>query len=271
MKKVELFCWHFKNYTYLCSENKIEWNERNGISTYITAHNIISNNIVDRNRNGGIVVVSSDGEIVANNFLRRNGLGNSQGERSNLYIQGCTNCVIIGNSTAANNSQDDGSGTIVPLYAIEINTSSNSLIIDNNLTGGTATNPVNFANTNSNVRILDATYERMEKYTQQKTINSNGGTNTFEIHCIKTGDYSQPNFHKLIATCRTGSDGDYGFLEFYAYNYKQYGTHRIKLSNDTINSYLTMSASYDSDEDKYYITITNSSTSQNFNVQLYEY
>ena len=255
----------------IISENKVEWNERSGIGCYNTTHNVISNNIIDRNTNLGISLISCTGETITNNCLRRNGLLTTTKNRSHLYIEGCTKCIICNNSTQANNSQDDGSGTIVPQYSLEINTSNNMYLIGNDLSGGTQSDPIYLGSGNINVRILGANNEKIYKYAPQKTINANNGTNTFEIHCVKTGDYSQPNFHKIIATCRTGEDSGYGFLEFYAYNYKQYGSNVVRLSQTTINNDLTMSASYNSTDDKFYITITNSSTSQNYNVQLYEY
>lgn len=252
----------------IISDNKIEWNSGYGISAYNANHLVITNNIFDRNGKSGLYIGGNQTRtsVFTGNVLRRNGASSSSYDASNIQINGAYDSNVISeNITLTGNSQDDGSGTTVPNYAIHIrDTYANKVYLtDNVLTGGTNANPIGKSNAN-NVVIIDQNhpiYDNLEIKRQQVSLPSNS-TVTFgvDFESLPEG-YSVGKSRKIVVNYRTTSDGTYGSKIINVYAYKQYGSYHLDLDNTTITSNVTASGSYTA-EDGFVITFTSTASGE---------
>lgn len=251
----------------IISNNKIEWNDGYGITCYNANHLVITDNIFDRNGKSGLFIGGNQTRtsVFTGNILRRNGASSSSYDASNIQINGAYDANVISeNITLTGNSQDDGSGTIVPNHAIYIrDTNANKVYLtDNVLTGGTNTNPIG-KNNASNVVIIDQNhpiYDNLAIKKQQLSLASNSTANfVVDIDGLPEG-YSVGKSRKIVVNYRTTSDGTYGSKIINVYAYKQYNVYHLDLDNTTITDTVTASGSY-SAEDGFVITFTSTSTS----------
>lgn len=100
----------------MVSSNKIEWNGV-GIDISTSVFNLITGNIIDRQTTFGITSDSTSYITVTNNQFERN-------LTNHVLIQG-SYWNVTGNSFYKKNSEDDMSGTLVPVSAIELKSASN--------------------------------------------------------------------------------------------------------------------------------------------------
>ncbi|MBK4788541.1 parallel beta-helix [Enterococcus faecium] len=100
----------------MVSSNKIEWNGV-GIDISTSVFNLITGNIIDRQTTFGITSDSASYITVTNNQFERN-------LTNHVLIQG-SYWNVTGNSFYKKNSEDDMSGTLVPVSAIELKSASN--------------------------------------------------------------------------------------------------------------------------------------------------
>lgn len=245
------------------SESKIEWNEAFGIAINGTAYNnVICSNVIDRNSSAGITVAPSAGNTtITTNVLRRNGATASGVNSTNIYLNNCPNVIVSNNTTAVGHANDDDTGDIIPtyaLYAVDFGTSK-LMLLNNQLSGGTATNPVNLVRTTNVTRVdKDAPiYEALAISSSQSTASANGGTATYSITFpSEPAAYAQGVFRKLVITARSSTDSTYVIKETYAMLYRQFGTYHISFTDSTIRENLTLTGSYDSTNGGV-ITVTN--------------
>nr|WP_278765451.1 NosD domain-containing protein [Limosilactobacillus mucosae] len=94
------------------TNNKIEWNGI-GISFSNAEDHIVSDNIFDRNTTYGITMNDFRRSIVTGNFFERN-------LAAHLQIIKASGIQISTNRFAFKNSEDDGTGTDLPLNALEV-------------------------------------------------------------------------------------------------------------------------------------------------------
>lgn len=242
---------------------KIEWNDGYGIiSTGAIQHCVISDNIFDRNSRSGIGLGSGTTKCsITNNILRRNGVTGDGYLNANIYLNNAYDNVISNNVTQTGNSKDDGTGTVVPayaLYAVDFYDRKLSLI-NNELTGGTATNPV-YILRSTNVTRLDAVkpvYDNLLVTTKTATVTASGGTATYEIPFdTEPQAYTYGYYKKVIIRTRDTNDGSNAVKAAYIYFYKAYGTLRASVSESTLLTDVTLSASYDA-ENGVVLTVTN--------------
>ena len=110
----------------IIQHNKIEWNNV-GIELDTNVYNLIQGNIFDRNTTYGIESKNGSQLSIKNNQFERN-LINHIKLNSNVFD-------IVGNSFYAKNSEDNGTGEVLPLKAIEFTSVSKGLITSNTVTG----------------------------------------------------------------------------------------------------------------------------------------
>ena len=259
----------------IIANNKIEWNAGYGISVYNAQHSVICNNIFDRNGKSGIYLGGGQTRtsVITGNVLRRNGASSSSYDASNFQINGSYDAnVISGNVTLTGNTQDDGSGTTVPNYALHIrDTSTNQVYLtDNVLTGGTNANPIGKSSA-SNVVIIDQNHPVYDALSTSKSsvsiASGASGTITIPFETLPEAN-SVGVYKKVIAATRNSNDAGYSFKEFYIYLYKQYGNYAVLLTEDSIRSDLAMTATYN---DGVVITIANSHATATFTIQMTSY
>lgn len=258
----------------IITENKIEWNSLYGVNAYNADHLVVTNNIIDRCGKSGFYIGGSlsANSIYANNMLRRNGAESTGADSSNIQINGAYNNLVISNNvTQAGNSQDDGSGTTVPSFAIRItDTYDHNIYLNNNvLTGGTNSNPISRSNASS-VTIVDQLhpiYDNLCIKTERKTASANNGTAVFTIPFDTLPEAHDQGFYKkVIFTTRTGNDGGYSIKAIYVQFYRQYGAYKVAVSDSTIRTNLTVAGSYDAN-DGVLLTVTNDHTSEQFQLK----
>lgn len=96
----------------ITANNKIEWNKV-GINLSNAEDHVISDNIFDRNESYGITMNDFRRSIVTGNFFERNLV-------AHLQIIKASGIQISTNRFAFKNSEDDGTGTDLPLNALEV-------------------------------------------------------------------------------------------------------------------------------------------------------
>lgn len=101
----------------IISENKIEWNNQNGIELYQSTSNVISENIFDRNTLYGIDCKGKN-NVISSNIFKRNGYNSEK--KANVSL-GATDIIFTNNICIKGTLNDDGSGGIVPQYSIYAN------------------------------------------------------------------------------------------------------------------------------------------------------
>ena len=261
----------------IITDNKIEWNTLYGVNAYNADHLVVTNNVIDRSGKSGIYIGGnlSANSVYTNNVLRRNGAESTGADSSNIQINGSYNSLVISNNvTQTGNSQDDGSGTTVPSYAIYIaDTSSHEVyLLGNSLLGGTNANPIGKSNA-SKVTIIDQNhpiYDNLAVKTSSTiTLNPNS-TATFVVDFDSLPEqYDIGKSRKIVINYRTTSDYTYGSTVVNVYAYKQNGSYHLDLDETAIATGVTASGSYTA-EDGFVITFT--STSQGtFNIKCTEY
>lgn len=249
----------------IISNNKIEWNEMYGITTAGAVHDcVIESNILDRNSKAGISISNnSTKNIITNNIIRRCGADPDTDPSTNIYIGPCSDNIFANNTTAYGNSQDDGSGTQVPTYALYcLNVGNNLLtLLNNDLSGGTSANPVYKSNTNNVYRLdtVNRVYDNLLVKSEQKNIDtSDSATYTIPFETLPE-NYTEGYYKKLVITTRDTADSNYYIKEIYVRFVKQYGNYAIKFSDTTIATNLTVTGSY-SAQDGVVLTVSNASS-----------
>lgn len=106
--------------------NKIEWNNV-GIQLDTNVFNLIQGNIFDRNTTYGIDILNGSQLSIKNNQFERNLINHIRVKNSHFNI--------IGNSFYEKNSEDNGSGTMLPAEAINLASAENGLISGNTVKG----------------------------------------------------------------------------------------------------------------------------------------
>lgn len=262
----------------IIANNKIEWNVGYGVSVYNAQHSVITNNIFDRNGKSGIYLggTQTRTSVISGNVLRRNGATSSSYDASNFQINAAYDSNIISeNVTLTGNTQDDGSGTTVPNYALHIrDTNANQVYLTDNVwSGGTNANPIGKSSA-SNVVIIDQNHPVYESLASSKSsVNiASGASGTITIPFETLPEANNVGvYKKVITTTRNSNDAGYSFKEFYIYLYKQYGNYAVSLTEDTIRADLAMTAAYDSDSQGVTITIANSHATATFTIQMTSY
>lgn len=122
------------------SNCKIEWND-NGILSYQSANNVISNNVFDRNAKYAVYCNDTTAHIVNGNMFRRNGVETGS---NNTQLISNSPGIIANNIFAKANSLDNGSGTIVPEIAMSVS-NSNCLCIGNDVSNGYTVTPIQWS------------------------------------------------------------------------------------------------------------------------------
>ena len=122
------------------SNCKIEWND-NGILSYQSANNVISNNVFDRNAKYAVYCNDSATHIVTSNMFKRNGIETGS---NNTQLISNSPGIIANNIFAKANSLDDGSGAIVPEIAMSVS-NSNCLCIGNDVSNGYTVTPIQWS------------------------------------------------------------------------------------------------------------------------------
>jgi len=255
------------NDNIICN-NKIEWNGGIGISNYNANHNIINGNIIDRSGNTGCYIGgSSSHNVLTDNVFRRNGATGSSYNASNIHLNGANNgSTFANNITLTGNSLDDGSGTTVPNRSIYIDDSTTNpiLLLNNTLTGGTNATPV-YKTNSSNVTIIDSNnpvYESLLIKKENLNVPANGTRDfTIPFHDAPA-QYGQGTYRKLVITTRNASDAGYGIKEIYVMLYQQYGSYKVAFSDTTVRTNITLSGTYDSDNQAVIVTVTSADATQ---------
>lgn len=117
----------------IISNNKIEWNTKEGLKFEIGANNVISSNIIDRNSTG-IYLKSVDRGSVIGNVIRRN-------LEHNITYDGVTRFITNGNNLISGHTVGENSGDILPKYHLWLKSFGNSIITNNATSGGDFINP----------------------------------------------------------------------------------------------------------------------------------
>ena len=261
----------------IIANNKIEWNLGYGISAYNATHNVIAENVIDRNSKSGLYIGGSQTKhsIFTNNVLRRNGAESSSYDASNIQINGSYDSNIISdNVTLTGNSQDDGSGTTVPNYALYVRDTGDHKVYltDNVLLGGTNANPIGKSSA-TNIVIIDQNhpvYDAMRiKRESQSAASGASATLTIPFDELPEAN-NQGLYRKVIATTRNSNDAGYALKMFYVHFYKQSGNYQVALSESEIRSDLAMTASY-SEENGVQISVANSHATATFQIRFDTY
>ena len=255
---------------------KIEWNEGFGIATNGACYNnVFANNVIDRNSKAGIGIASGcSNTTITGNVLRRNGAASTGTDSANIRLNNSPKVIVSNNTTAVGNSQDDGSGTNVPLYALYAVDFQNEklMLLNNQLEGGTEPNPVYLLRTNNVTRIDRNTpvYDNLLINKTNATVTADGGSRTYTVPFpSEPATYSQGVYRKLVITTRTSSDVGYALKVIYALLYRQYGSLKVILSESSIKENLDIAGSYDTDNNVV-LTVTNN-TSTDYQVQINSY
>lgn len=204
--------------------NRIEWNLGAGIGGYTCDHNTISGNIFDRNSGPAISFVSCRYTTIIGNMFRRNGAeATTEPSKSHISLQGCTEIVIDGNVMVKGNTQDNGSGVVVPSYAYACQTSDKVRVTNNVLTGYTVAISYLFNNTSitqqSNVGdesksvvggvLLENGISKAKSYYEIKfyTVNASSSNSSFSFTGgLAVATYSR-SIRKLKIAARVPSNG----------------------------------------------------------------
>lgn len=120
----------------IISNTTIEWCNTYGIRIYKSNINTITSCVVDRNQLAGIYMEQSYDIQINSCLIRRN--AQSQDENpfyANIVIYSSQRINICGCAIRIDNSEDDGSGMLVPLYGITMQFANECNIISNYVQG----------------------------------------------------------------------------------------------------------------------------------------
>lgn len=141
----------------IVSNNKIEWNKRNGVTIYSSTNNVISNNIIDRSTQYGITINAANKNLISSNFLRRNNINTAiNTSNSQIRIENSYNITLENNQLKKGNSNDDGSGDEIPVYALYITYSHDILSMGNDYQNScTESDPIKQYQNSGNIQFFD--------------------------------------------------------------------------------------------------------------------
>lgn len=262
----------------IIANNKIEWNGSRGVQLYQANDNVISNNVIDRNTVNGIEVKSSQNVTVTANMLRRNctntdtvAVGNAQ-----LYIEGSTQISLSANTLRTGNSQDDGTGVVIPQYAVYVTTTSNLISVGNDFSGGgTQTPTVNTYNNGENVQFLDSGFQ-LQKFLKGSEYNSgnitSGTSRTLTLPATLAYDNGLPQLDKFNYFIRRTDKGDYEAGEIDLSNFVLWGdasSTSAKISKDSfLSGDITATVTCDRTNSVYSLTLSTTDADHGYEVKL---
>ena len=110
----------------IIEHNKIEWNNV-GIELDTNVYNLIQGNIFDRNTTYGIDAKNGSQLSIKNNQFERNLIHHIRISSNHFNI--------VGNSMYWKNAEDDMSGKVLPIEAIQLTSTENGLITGNSIQG----------------------------------------------------------------------------------------------------------------------------------------
>jgi len=253
----------------IITNNRIEWNNGNGILGESNQHNTIANNIFDRNSLYAIYLKQCSQSTVVSNMLRRNYASKTTQSStfSHLRFDNCNNCNVSENMTRKYVQYDNGTGETVPSASIYISGCDSLNVIGNDLSGCVTTEYKELNSTNI-LRIDKGNF--LQTNTSSVSVSRNGNTNTVQFKIKLPNDYEFPNHKRIIIRYRTISMSNGGALETLVTLFNQYNTTPVVNIKDTnINSDLQITnKSYDSSTELLTLTIKNNSTTEDYSIRM---
>lgn len=231
----------------IVTNNKIEWNNGQGILLYQNNHNIISNNIIDRSTSFGLEVNNCSYITVSANVFKRNFIDNTIGDNhSHIKVENSNHCSFIGNITRSGNTQDDGTGVVVPYASIYITTSSNLIFVGNDFTGSVAKDVVKYNNPDGNINEINLGYNILNSLKGiLKDVTLLNGTGNVTFNCNTPGHNSVPSIVKFGIFTRKTDNSSGNYKEIIASIYNKYNSSLIvTLSETNIDGTITASGSF---------------------------
>lgn len=259
----------------IIDSNKIEWNGEFGVNTYQAVNIVISNNVIDRNTKRGLEIKSSSKYTITGNLLRRNNISDVVTPGScQVIFESCHEIIFSSNTLAKGNSMDDGSGIVIPQYAMYITACHDLLSIGNSFVDSCVqSNPITlFANT-GNVQFLDLQFDLAKMMTHTASQGSLTTSNplTLEVSGTNTTNgNTMPMINKFNYAIRRTDQGAYEVGEVCLTNFPLWGSLASTSAKMNITSFMngniTSTISYNRETSKYSVVFT--STSGNYDVRL---
>ena len=253
------------------TNNRLEWSGGSGVSAYQCYHNIISNNIIDRNDKSGISINDCKRITISGNMMRRNGASAElTGVNSNnMRIESSEHLTITGNMTQIGHKNDDGTGDIVPAYALYIIGSHDFIMSGNDFTGGNSGTIAKYGN-NNNITELNLGYNPLENMLL-KTVKgfTSTGTLNMDFSVNEPVNNSYPVIAKIGIYYRKTDNSSGGYKEIVVTIYKRYNSTFVVTLSDTtlVDNVITLSGSYADGV----LTITATSTSTGYALSANQY
>ena len=230
------------------TNNRLEWSGGSGVSAYQCYHNIISNNIIDRNGNSGISINNCSKFTITGNMMRRNGASAdlSGVNSNNMKIESSTYLTITGNITQTGTKNDDGTGDIVPAYAVYIVYSHDFIMSGNDFSGGNSGTIAKYQ-TGENITEINLGYNPLANMLIK---NVNGNTSSGSLNMNFSVNEPTNNGYPVIAKIgiyyRKTDNSAGGYKEIIASIYKRYNSTFVVTLSDTtlVDNVVTLAGSY---------------------------
>lgn len=253
------------------TNNKLEWSGGLGVSAYQCYHNIISNNIIDRNGNSGIGINNCSKFTITGNMMRRNGASAdlSGVNSNNIKIENSTYLTITGNITQTGAKNDDGTGNIVPAYAMYIVYSHDFIMSGNDFSGGN-TGTIAKYQTGENITEINLGYNPLANMLIKNVKgNTSSGSLNMNFSVNEPGNNGYPTIAKIGIYYRKSDNSAGGYKEIIASIYKRYNSTFIVTLSDTtlVENVVTLAGSYADGV----LTITATSTSTGYGLSANQY
>ena len=251
----------------IVSNNKVEWNKRHGIVLYKATNNVISNNVIDRQTEYGISLNQCGKNIINGNYLRRNNINTTVGaNQCQVKIEACNDILFTNNNLSKGNSQDDGSGVMIPVYALYIVYSHDLLFMGNDFKDScTEATPINIYQGGDNIQFFDLGFDIPSMLTGSVVSGSVSTATplTLQVAGDKAAASSNPKVNRYLYTFRRTDNGAYEAGEILLSNFALWGSDSSTSAKMSINSFIsgnvTATITYDRTTEKYNIVFTSTS------------
>lgn len=180
---------------------------------YKTTDNVISNNIIDRNSEYGIKISFCSKNVINGNFLRRNNIETTiNSNNCQVRFESCSDIIFTNNELKKGNTRDDGSGVIVPVYAMYIVYSHDLLFMGNDFSDSCTEPEIikQYSNTGG-IQFLDLGFDILDLLTGSEV--KGAVTSTTPLTLIISGDKASasgyPMSNKYMYYIRRTDTGAY--------------------------------------------------------------
>lgn len=174
------------------ANNRIEWNNGDGLNIFQAGTLAVVGNFVDRNGLAGIRVQQSARSTVTGNTIRRNGrlAAGSSNDDCNLYLASNTGLVVSGNATGSGADDNGGGGYNSPLNCVRTQNNVDMIVVGNNLQGATSASYVGTSGANDTNTVRYGNQLLAGSAIEQVNARAQVGTVTSNVNATTTGAFA---------------------------------------------------------------------------------